>query len=543
MRSSLYEMRVLLRNSQGRRISGKVGQARLQAAHPDAVNAATRTQQIDLGTNMNPIEIVCGSCDATMRLSEELMQRVQGHAGRVTCKRCAAKIGLDARGPSPILLSGGRLLQIASATARDLDLDPPEMRKSLISNPRFSEFPTPAEDAAPESAASPESTASPESAPAPEIRVSLAPPIPEAVKREREASRAVRHGDLDRDSAGPHVIEAPAPPGFEADSLTPHTWHEAMQDEGERLHLPADFKSSPMSSNVRDESFRSLYPQTASAPLPAVVPQESRFAQENRRRVPRAPGAGELKQPVAAESVRPLPPPEEQGSNWGPWALAAAACVGLLVNVATGPSDQGVAGMIGNLWGNNTAPAPAAMAAAAGYGSPAPSLSHPSLAPLLVVEASPAGNWVELLPEDQTAQLVVTERIKTLEKPAETRAEPSSETAPSDVVDPQASPVVTNPPLPNEVEEHLPFSSSAAAQAMRQASIMASRCRREGDPTGEARIQITFAGSGKVTSATVSGPPFAGTATGSCIAEQFRKAQVPEFSGNRVSLTKTLTIQ
>jgi hypothetical protein len=55
-------------------------------------------------------------------------------------------------------------------------------------------------------------------------------------------------------------------------------------------------------------------------------------------------------------------------------------------------------------------------------------------------------------------------------------------------------------------------------------------------------VQVTFAPSGRVTSATVMGPPFAGTAVGGCVAGAFRRAKVPAFSGNPVTVSKSFAI-
>jgi hypothetical protein len=40
----------------------------------------------------------------------------------------------------------------------------------------------------------------------------------------------------------------------------------------------------------------------------------------------------------------------------------------------------------------------------------------------------------------------------------------------------------------------------------------------------------------------VQGAPFAGTSVGGCIASAFRGARVPPFSGDPVSVTKTVSI-
>jgi hypothetical protein len=57
-----------------------------------------------------------------------------------------------------------------------------------------------------------------------------------------------------------------------------------------------------------------------------------------------------------------------------------------------------------------------------------------------------------------------------------------------------------------------------------------------------ARVRVTFAPSGRATNATVSGL-YAGTEVGGCIARALRDARVPAFSGEHVSVTRTLVIQ
>ena len=87
------------------------------------------------------------------------------------------------------------------------------------------------------------------------------------------------------------------------------------------------------------------------------------------------------------------------------------------------------------------------------------------------------------------------------------------------------------------------FDVQAASLALNAAQVLAAQCRQPGDPTGVARLAVTFAASGRVTSATISGPPFSGTETGSCIANRFRSARVPAFEGGHLTVTKTVSIQ
>jgi hypothetical protein len=89
-----------------------------------------------------------------------------------------------------------------------------------------------------------------------------------------------------------------------------------------------------------------------------------------------------------------------------------------------------------------------------------------------------------------------------------------------------------------------PFSTLAANSALQSTLAQASTCRQPGDPTGVARVAVTFsARSGRVTTALVQGPPFAGTATGGCIATKLRNASVPPFTGSNVTVSKTVVIQ
>jgi hypothetical protein len=87
------------------------------------------------------------------------------------------------------------------------------------------------------------------------------------------------------------------------------------------------------------------------------------------------------------------------------------------------------------------------------------------------------------------------------------------------------------------------FDRAAAASALGAQVAQASSCRKPGDPSGTASVTITFAPSGRVTSASVSGPPFAGTATGGCIAATLRRAKIPAYDGDKVTVAKSVVIQ
>jgi predicted Zn finger-like uncharacterized protein len=88
-----------------------------------------------------------------------------------------------------------------------------------------------------------------------------------------------------------------------------------------------------------------------------------------------------------------------------------------------------------------------------------------------------------------------------------------------------------------------PFSVSAAQVALTQAASNAGGCRKAGGPTGSGKVQVTFATSGRVTSANVTGGAFPGTSVGGCVASVFRKARIPAFSGNPVTVSKSFSVK
>src|SRR5690606_22441640 len=93
----------------------------------------------------------------------------------------------------------------------------------------------------------------------------------------------------------------------------------------------------------------------------------------------------------------------------------------------------------------------------------------------------------------------------------------------AEVADAERAPSAEKAQLP-------PFDAQAAKLALGDGASQASSCRRGDDPRGTAEVLITFAPSGRVTSANVHGAPFGGTQTGGCVAAAMRQATVPPFS-------------
>ena len=109
---------------------------------------------------------------------------------------------------------------------------------------------------------------------------------------------------------------------------------------------------------------------------------------------------------------------------------------------------------------------------------------------------------------------------------------------------PTASPAAAPPaPKPAPAGEAGELDRGAARAALAAAASMASACKEPDGPSGGARVSVTFARSGRVTSSRLAGGAFGGTKTGSCIARAFRTISVPPFSGAPVTITKDVSVR
>jgi hypothetical protein len=87
------------------------------------------------------------------------------------------------------------------------------------------------------------------------------------------------------------------------------------------------------------------------------------------------------------------------------------------------------------------------------------------------------------------------------------------------------------------------FNKGAAIAALSSAASASTSCKRPGGPTGSGKVLVTFAPSGRVTSANVAGGAFGGTSVGGCVASVFRRAKVPPFGGGPVTVSKSFSIK
>lgn len=86
-----------------------------------------------------------------------------------------------------------------------------------------------------------------------------------------------------------------------------------------------------------------------------------------------------------------------------------------------------------------------------------------------------------------------------------------------------------------------PFNTDKARAALQSAAAKASSACK--GVSGKGKVQLTFAPSGKVSSAQLVSGSFAGTAAGSCVLRHFRAARVPAFSGSSKTVAKSFTIR
>jgi hypothetical protein len=84
---------------------------------------------------------------------------------------------------------------------------------------------------------------------------------------------------------------------------------------------------------------------------------------------------------------------------------------------------------------------------------------------------------------------------------------------------------------------------AAGWASLTAAASNASSCKQPGDPGGTARVQVTLAPTGRVTSVRVNGPPYEGTATGGCLERAFRAVTVPAFSGGPVAVSVEVALR
>ncbi|MGD0675665.1 MAG: zinc-ribbon domain-containing protein [Polyangiaceae bacterium] len=102
----------------------------------------------------------------------------------------------------------------------------------------------------------------------------------------------------------------------------------------------------------------------------------------------------------------------------------------------------------------------------------------------------------------------------------------------------------TSAPSPHgaAAESDQPFNMGEARARLAAVAGAVQSCKKPSGPTGTGRVIVVFGPSGAVQSASIEGEPFAGTATGGCVAAHFRAVRVPAFGGSPFSVKKSFSI-
>jgi predicted Zn finger-like uncharacterized protein len=176
-------------------------------------------------------------------------------------------------------------------------------------------------------------------------------------------------------------------------------------------------------------------------------------------------------------------------------------------------------------------PAPASMEASAS--APAPSSAS---------EAASAAPETSAAPEASASATPAPSAAPSAAPIAAASPRPAKPRESSAAAEPAADAPAAKESAPKPAAGGADFDTAAAKTALTAAANNASSCKEPGGPTGNGKVSITFAPSGRPTSVAVTGD-LAGTTVGSCVARLFRSARVPAFSGDPVSVSKAFSVQ
>ena len=509
-----------------------------------------------------PFTVSCTACDSRFLLGDDLFRRkVSGNIVTVKCRNCDAEISLDARdidtmpshespqrrvphpprpkGKTEVIAPAARapvapapvapLKPVSEAEAKSIwDTDATvSIGGKPPSEPEFVDFeeiPASSSDAPPLNALTHHEPVKPprRTKPVDDFLVNLSPGT---------------GGILGAPTIDVSGLAAPVPPSYEEIDIEPElsTQRAGSAQVGKgtvplfdmSAVLPAaneaakhgSSSAAPMQIDI------DFGPAQKSAPVAAGKPRERKFV------------------------VAPQDAPQAQKKRGGALIWFAVAAVAAGVVAVVGLRGHRVPEPAVSEAPPVTTHAELVASAVASVETTAPAAEAPSAAEL--ASAEPNASATPTAAAAAPTSTVKSALVAKAEEPAPPKAEPAVAAAPA--VETAEKPAPAAPALPKApVEIHnappaaapgTEFDRSAAVAALKGAAAQASSCRKDGDPSGTAVLTITFAPSGRVTSAAIQGPPFAGTPTGGCIANTMRHASIPAFDGDRVTVTKTVIIE
>jgi hypothetical protein len=302
------------------------------------------------------------------------------------------------------------------------------------------------------------------------------------------------------------------------------------------LSADVGFEGAPL---LEPEPPRILAP-TSSA-LAAPPPESEKKSPKPGAVVSRSVKPGSTSPPTSA--ARPRPSSATKSSRLLPIALVslgAAGAFGLAFRSQV-PEEVKTSATDNPPSAEDSPPGAAVQAAPTVPAVPAPTDGEPAAPP--AVSTAATHTPTNTAPAATTPG--ATPRAPSTPSPKETSGPtpPSAATGAANPGSTAPAPGTPAPADPPKTAPEGPFNAEAARTALAGAVAQASSCRKPGDPSGVAVVTITFSPSGRVTSANIAGPPFAGTPTGGCIAATLRRARVPAFEGDMVTVKKTVEIR
>ena len=85
------------------------------------------------------------------------------------------------------------------------------------------------------------------------------------------------------------------------------------------------------------------------------------------------------------------------------------------------------------------------------------------------------------------------------------------------------------------------FDKSAAVTAIAEVNLQ--KCKATNTARGEGHVMITFSTTGAVQDVKIDKGPWLGTPVAKCMAKEFKKAKVPAFKGDTVTVGKTFRFE
>lgn len=251
----------------------------------------------------------------------------------------------------------------------------------------------------------------------------------------------------------------------------------------------------------------------------------------------------------------PPPPPKPEpvvvAASVAPAAVVAPASpkkkLGMVIGIVAAIVATGViAGVTVAVIGGKQ-PAPVVSVVQVPVASAPVTTPAPAATPAVAAETSkPAESAAEAKPAESAAHAAAATGTKSgagaqaAVKPGAAAATPAGASKPTETA--KKEPAKKEEPASPPSSGVASFSKEAAAQALAVAASQTSICKKPDGPTGVGKVQVTFAPSGRATTANIVSGPFGGTAVGGCVSGVFKRAKVPAFSGDPVTVSKSFTI-